>query len=166
MGFSFRKRTKGSGAWINFSASKKNGLGASVSLRPTKGVTINLKPGRTARTTISIAGTGLRWTGGGKSTRVRPPKEVKYKPLSAAAIRADHRERAAAHERDLEREEAEYEARGERTERIAEIEHRLRVIDQKLNDAAIYKKKCSANLENCFLKKILQKLSLEYYSSR
>ena len=73
---SFRKRTKGKNAWVNFSASKKNGFGASVSGKLAKNVTLNYKPGRGFRTTISVPGTGIRWVSSTKKKREPNPIQM------------------------------------------------------------------------------------------
>lgn len=76
MGLSFRKRVGG----LNISASKRNGIGFSYSVRVAKGVTFNLKPGRAMRTTLSIPGTGVRWTS--STAKPKEPKAYKAKKLT------------------------------------------------------------------------------------
>ena len=88
MGFQFRKRTKGKQGWLNFSGSKKNGLGASLSLKFGKNVTYNSR----GRVTINF-GNGLRYVAYKKkkrqpktnttpktSSRSYTYKAVEYKP--------------------------------------------------------------------------------------
>lgn len=64
MGFQFRKRTKGKSGWLNFSGSRKNGLGASVSLKFGKNVTYNSR----GRVTINF-GNGFRYVAYKKKKR-------------------------------------------------------------------------------------------------
>lgn len=63
MGLSYRKRIGG----LNISASKKNGIGFSYSIKVAKNITLNLKPGRSMRTTVNL-GNGIRWTTGGRKS--------------------------------------------------------------------------------------------------
>lgn len=74
MGLQIRKRTKGKNSWFNFSASKKNGLGASMSVKLGKNVTYNTR----GRVTVNF-GNGIRYVAYKKKKRketvVKPPKE-------------------------------------------------------------------------------------------
>ena len=56
MGFQVRRRTKGKTGWLNFSYSKKRGVGASVSVKFGKNVTLNSR----GRLTINF-GSGVRY---------------------------------------------------------------------------------------------------------
>jgi hypothetical protein len=60
MSFSFRNRTKGKGSWLNFSASKKRGVGVSGSAKLAKNVTANY--GRDGLKTTFNLGNGVRYT--------------------------------------------------------------------------------------------------------
>lgn len=96
MGLSFRKRTKGKDSWVNLSASKKNGLGFSLSHKFAKGATLNWKPGRGFRTTLSIPGTGIRWvSGSGKSKSSRVKTNILGERTSKAQERIADRSFAA-----------------------------------------------------------------------
>lgn len=104
MGLSFRKRTKGKDSWVNLSASKKNGLGFSLSHRVSRGATINWKPGRGFRATLSIPGTGIRWvSGSGKSKTSRAKTNILGEHTSKAEERIADRSFAAreAHHDEL-----------------------------------------------------------------
>lgn len=94
--FSFRKRTRGKNVWVNFSASKKNGPGASISIQPVKGVTFNYKRGRGFKTTLSIKGTGIRWVS--STAKKRAPRNVGYKPrkITKTEERAEYQRLTAA----------------------------------------------------------------------
>lgn len=70
MGFSFRGRSKGSGSWFNYSASKR-GAHASVSAKLSKNITANIGSRGEKRVTVNF-GHGFRWvknfgSSGGKS---------------------------------------------------------------------------------------------------
>lgn len=56
MGLQIRKRTKGKGGWLNFSYSKKKGIGASLSVKVGKNITYNTR----GRTTVNL-GNGVRY---------------------------------------------------------------------------------------------------------
>lgn len=81
MGFQFRKRTKGKQGWLNFSGSKKNGLGASLSLKFGKNVTYNSR----GRVTVNF-GNGLRYVAYKKKKRA--PKEQTYKSSKSYTYRS------------------------------------------------------------------------------
>ena len=108
MGLTARKRVKLGGPFtLNASASKRNGVGASLSIgtnRRKKGA-LNVTYNSRGKTTISLYGTGIRWTsekkGKGKTGKTR-------KQISADADRKrrerewDKRERARVRERKRE----------------------------------------------------------------
>ena len=60
MGFSVRGRTSGSKSWLNYSASKRNGVGISGSTKFGKNITLNLGK-RGVRATVNF-GNGIRYT--------------------------------------------------------------------------------------------------------
>lgn len=72
MGFQYRKRTKGKNAWLNFSASKKRGIGGSASIKLGRGVTYNTR----GRLTINF-GNGMRYVAYKKKPRVKKVDKVK-----------------------------------------------------------------------------------------
>lgn len=72
MGLQIRKRTKGKNGWLNFSASKKNGLGASMSIKFGKNITYNTR----GRTTINF-GNGIRYVSYRKKKKQTVVKEPK-----------------------------------------------------------------------------------------
>lgn len=72
MGFQYRKRTKGKNAWLNFSASKKRGVGGSASIKLGRGVTYNTR----GRVTINF-GNGLKYVAYKKKPRVKKVDKVK-----------------------------------------------------------------------------------------
>lgn len=76
MGLRWRKRTKGSKSWWNFSASKSGGLGASFSFKMGN-ITANVGSGGRRRVTMNL-GNGLVYT---KSRVVKP----KAKPIAPKA---------------------------------------------------------------------------------
>ena len=92
MGFRWRKRSGGKKAWFNWSASTGNGFGGSVSIKPTKNTTINVKNGR-VRTTINL-GNGLFYT---KSRTLDAYRKRKPKPKgpTKAELRAAEKAREA-----------------------------------------------------------------------
>lgn len=82
MGLRWRKRTKGSKSWWNFSASKRRGLGASFSFKMGD-ITANFGSGGRRRVTMNL-GHGLVWT---KSRTVKPKtkpvvQRVEKKPMT------------------------------------------------------------------------------------
>lgn len=81
MGLQFRKRTKGKDSWFNFSGSKKNGLGASLSVKLGKDITYNTR----GRVTINF-GNGFRYVATRKKKRA--PKEKVYKSPKNYSYRA------------------------------------------------------------------------------
>ncbi len=125
MGLTFRKRTKGKNTWVNISASKKNGIGFSLSGKIAKGVTVNWKPGRGFRTTLSVPGTGVRWvssTAKQKSTRSKRNQFSDYtSKAQERAADADFAAREARHDELVEMHNA-------LIARIAEIDNECRDI--------------------------------------
>ena len=79
MGLQFRKRTKGKDSWFNFSGSKKNGLGASLSVKLGKNVTYNSR----GRVTVNF-GNGFRYVVSKKKGRkTKDPFAVKQRKTSS-----------------------------------------------------------------------------------
>lgn len=74
MGFQWRKRTKGKKAWLNFSASKSRGVGASASIK-FGNMTANVGSGGRRRVTVNF-GNGLKYV----KTRAVKPKVHEERP--------------------------------------------------------------------------------------
>lgn len=78
MGFQFRRRTKGKDGWLNFSYSKRNGLGMSGSVK-VGNITFNTGNSKRASRTSVDLGNGLRYVSYGPS-KSKKPKAQKSQP--------------------------------------------------------------------------------------
>lgn len=79
MGIQYSKRTKGKDGWLNFSYSKRNGLGASATVK-VGGLTYNFGGRRANRTTVDL-GDGLKYVSYGPS---KAKKNSPKQPITSA----------------------------------------------------------------------------------
>lgn len=79
----YRRRTKGKNAWVNVSASKKNGVNGSVSVKPSKSITFNSgNKIRPSRVTINL-GKGFRYVIYGTKSAKRQEEMTNFLYLMA-----------------------------------------------------------------------------------